>query len=170
MIRRITTWLLLAVVIVMLAMKESIALAQATPFPTPAVSPVSPLYRGEMRVSVMPPPYSQTASVTGASPGAALSLQIPIVGGFTTLLYGFDLSCPAPSATENGSLTISNIRGGTLTYDFTESTDAGTFLTPKIGPLENAGGSTGTAPILLSVGAVSGGSLCALNAYYAFKD
>jgi len=168
--RRITTWLFLAAVIVMLAMKESIALAQATPFPTPAVSPVSPLYGGVMRVSVMPPPYAQTATVTTGSPGAALSLQIPIVVGFTTLLYGFDLSCTAPSVTETGVLTISNIRGQPLTYNFTESTDAGTFLTPKIGPLENAGGSTGTAPIALSVGAVSGGSVCALNAYYGFKD
>jgi hypothetical protein len=143
------------------------ALAQSSP--TPAATPVSPLYPGATRVYVLPPPYAQTATMTGAA-GAALSLQLPNVSGFTTVLYRFDLSCGAPAATENGVLTISNIRGQTETYEVAESASTGALVAPPLEPLEASGGKAAPAPITFAFGAVTGGSACALNAYYGFKD
>jgi hypothetical protein len=143
------------------------ARAAGLPTPTaaaPAATPSAPLY-GSVTRTVVLPPSSQIASATGTA-GAAITLLLPQVAGFTTMLYGFDVTCGAPTATANGLLTVTGILGA-ATYQVAESSTAGAFLAIKQVPLAQASPAT---PIVLSLGAVSGGAACSINAFYSFQD
>jgi hypothetical protein len=163
--------LLTALLLVLLSIGSARAQsASATPSATPtaaspAATPASPLYSGVTRVYQIPPPYAQVVFATGTA-GGAVSLILPQVAGFTTLLEGFDLSCAAPSASVSGTLSVTGIRGG-ATFQVAESVNEGTYLPVRQVPIAQASSST---PIAISLAAITGGAACSINAYYAFKD
>lgn len=103
-----------------------------------------------------------TASATGAA-AAANTATLPGVPGQTTYLNGFVCTSGIPGANQIGVVTVTGCQGGTLSFQFPETTGFGAQLVMFF-PMPIPASGPNTA-ISVNIPAISSGAVTAVAAY-----
>ena len=114
-----------------------------------------------VNASIAVPPGVAVLPSATATAGTAISATVPAVAGQTNWLLGFTLSSGAPATTATGLVTITGLQGGTLQFQFTQSSVLGGLLQIFLPAALPASGIN--VPIVVSLGTVAGGAVTALN-------
>lgn len=104
-----------------------------------------------------------SASNTGAA-AAAVSATLPGAAGKTTYIRGLVVSATNPAAPVSGVVTVANLIGGTMSFQFVESATAGGLLIISFGNSGLAANAQNIG-IIVSLPAIASGGAGAVAAW-----
>lgn len=103
------------------------------------------------------------ANATGAA-GAAITATMQPKSNMTPYLQGFVVTSQAPAATVSGTITVSGVVNGPLTYQFVESTTFGGELPVEYPDPKGIQGIGQGVPITIALSAIASGGIPSIAA------